>query len=161
MAISLAELFTSIVRSTAASFRFNATRLMTWLFPILAGVMIHFFGGIPSTAMIHSSVYVIGLIVPWFLPETKGRRSRISARRRRLRAVRRHGPVIAATVAVTVCVCRAGLSRTDTARCPPAMPFALAQHGMHAEPAFLGLVRSAAPSRRRLGGLIAVPCFPA
>lgn len=52
MAIYPAELFTSSVRSTAASFIFNATRLIACLFPILAGTMIQFFGGIPRTATI-------------------------------------------------------------------------------------------------------------
>ena len=73
MAIYLSELFTSSVRSTAASFIFNATRLIAWVFPILAGTMIQFFGGIPHTAMILGSIYVLGLIVPWFLPETTGK----------------------------------------------------------------------------------------
>jgi MFS family permease len=73
MAIYPSELFTSSVRSTAASFIFNATRLVAWIFPILAGTMIQFFGGIPRTAMILSIIYVLGLVVPWFLPETKGK----------------------------------------------------------------------------------------
>jgi MFS family permease len=73
MAIYPSELFTSSVRSTAVSFIFNATRLVAWVFPILAGTMIQHFGGIPRTTMILSSIYIIGLIVPWFLPETKGK----------------------------------------------------------------------------------------
>jgi MFS family permease len=73
MAIYPSELFTSSVRSTAASFVFNATRLIAWVFPILAGTMIQFFGGIPRTAMILGSIYVLGLVVPWFLPETRGK----------------------------------------------------------------------------------------
>lgn len=73
MAIYSSELFTSSVRSTAASFIFNVTRLVAWPFPILASTMIPFFGGIPKTAMILASIYVLGLVVPWFLPETKGR----------------------------------------------------------------------------------------
>ena len=73
MAIYPSELFTSSVRSTAASFIFNATRLIAWIFPIIAGAMIQVFGGIPHTAMTLASIYVFGLIVPWFLPETKGK----------------------------------------------------------------------------------------
>ncbi len=73
MAVFPAELFTSSVRSTAASFIFNATRLIACLFPVLAGAMIQFFGGIPRTAVILGSIYVLGLVVPWFLPETKGK----------------------------------------------------------------------------------------
>lgn len=74
MAIYPAELFTSSVRSTAASFIFNATRLIAWLFPVIAGTMIQAFGGIPRTAMTLATIYVVGLIVPWFLPETKGKK---------------------------------------------------------------------------------------
>ena len=73
MAIYLVELFTSTVRSTAASFIFNATRLIAWLFPILAGTMIQSFGGISRAAMTLGSIYVLGLIVPWFMPETRGK----------------------------------------------------------------------------------------
>jgi MFS family permease len=73
MAIYPAELFTSSVRATAAAFIFNAARLVAWLFPILAGTMIHAFGSIPRAAMTLGSVYLIGLIVPWFMPETRGR----------------------------------------------------------------------------------------
>ncbi len=71
MAIYLPELFTSSVRATAASFVFNATRLVAWVFPILAGTMIQVLGGIQHTALILGSIYAIGLVVPWFLPETR------------------------------------------------------------------------------------------
>jgi len=74
MAIYPSELFTSSVRSTAISFVFNATRLLAWIFPIAAGTMIQSLGGIQNTALILGSEYVVGLIVPWFLPETKGHR---------------------------------------------------------------------------------------
>jgi MFS family permease len=73
MAIYLAELFTSSVRSTASSFVFNAARLIAWVFPIIAGTMISSFGGIPRAAMVLGSIYVLGLIVPWFMPETRGK----------------------------------------------------------------------------------------
>lgn len=73
MAIYPAELFTSSVRSTAASLIFNGTRLIAWVFPITAGSMIQRFGGIPRTAMTLGCIYVLGLIVPWFLPESKGK----------------------------------------------------------------------------------------
>ena len=35
--------------------------------------MIQFFGGLPRTAVVLGSIYVLGLIVPWFLPETQGK----------------------------------------------------------------------------------------
>ena len=73
MAIYPSELFTSSVRSTAASFVFNATRLLAWIFPIAAGSMIRTLGGIQDTALILGLVYAVGLVIPWFLPETQGR----------------------------------------------------------------------------------------
>ncbi|WP_245835235.1 MFS transporter [Thalassospira mesophila] len=73
MAIYLVELFSSVVRATAAGFIFNAARLVAWIFPIIAGVMVTTMGGLSHAALIMGSVYVIGLIVPWFLPETKGK----------------------------------------------------------------------------------------
>jgi MFS family permease len=73
MAIYLVELFTPAVRATAASFVFNGARLVAWVFPIIAGQIVTTLGGIAPAAMIISSVYVIGLIVPWFMPETRGK----------------------------------------------------------------------------------------
>ena len=72
MAIYLVELFTSSVRATAASFVFNGARLIAWVFPIIAGQIVTSFGGVAQAALILSSVYVIGLVVPWFMPETTG-----------------------------------------------------------------------------------------
>jgi MFS family permease len=73
MAIYLVELFTSTVRATAASFVFNGARLIAWIFPIIAGTLVTRLGGVANAAMIMASIYVIGLIVPWFLPETAGK----------------------------------------------------------------------------------------
>jgi len=73
MAIYPAELFTSSVRATAAAFIFNAARLLAWVFPIVAGTMIQAFGSIPRTAMTLASIYLVGLVVPWFMPETRGK----------------------------------------------------------------------------------------
>ena len=70
MAIYPVELFTSTVRSTAISVVFNAARLIAWVFPIIAGTLIHAFGGISQAALIMGSVYVLGLVLPWMLPET-------------------------------------------------------------------------------------------
>jgi MFS family permease len=73
MAVYLPELFTSIVRSTASSFVFNATRLIAWIFPIIAGEMIQYFGGIPRAAMTLGLIYILGLLVSFFVPETRGK----------------------------------------------------------------------------------------
>ena len=73
MAIYLAELFTSPVRATASSFVFNGARLIAWLFPVIAGQIVGSFGGVSHAALIMGSVFVIGLVVPWFMPETTGK----------------------------------------------------------------------------------------
>jgi len=72
MAIYIVELFTSTVRTTAASVVFNGARLVAWIFAIIAGTIVTTLGSVANAALIMSSVYVIGLIVPWFMPETKG-----------------------------------------------------------------------------------------
>jgi predicted RNA-binding Zn-ribbon protein involved in translation (DUF1610 family) len=72
MAIYLVELFPASVRTTAASFAFSGARLLAWVFPIIAGQIVTRFGGVARAALIMCSVYVIGLIVPWFMPETAG-----------------------------------------------------------------------------------------
>lgn len=72
LAIYPAELFNASVRSTATSFVFNSARLIAWVFPILSGSMIKSFGGVSQAALLFGSVYVIGMVLPWFLPETKG-----------------------------------------------------------------------------------------
>ncbi len=72
MAIYLVELFTPAVRATAASVVFNGARLIAWIFPIIAGQIVTSFGGVAAAALTMSSVYVLGLIVPWFMPETTG-----------------------------------------------------------------------------------------
>lgn len=73
MAIYPAELFSCSVRATAAAFIFNAARLIAWLFPIIAGTLIQTFGSISHAAMTIGSIYIVGLIVPWLMPETRGR----------------------------------------------------------------------------------------
>ncbi|WP_052027102.1 MFS transporter [Rhodovulum sp. PH10] len=73
MAIYLVELFPTAVRATAAGFIFNAARLIAWLFPIIAGALVASLGGLSSAALTMASVFVLGVIVPWFLPETAGK----------------------------------------------------------------------------------------
>ena len=55
------------------AFVFNATRLIAWMFPIIAGTIIQRFGGISRAAMTLGLIYFLGLFVPWFVPETKGK----------------------------------------------------------------------------------------
>jgi MFS family permease len=72
MAIYVGEMFSSTVRATACSFVFNGPRFVAALFPVGAGIMIQSFGGASHTAVILGCVYVLGVVVPWFLPETAG-----------------------------------------------------------------------------------------
>jgi hypothetical protein len=55
------------------SFIFNSTRMVAWIFPIIAGTMIHRFGSIPRAAVTLGTIYLIGLIVPWVVPESRGK----------------------------------------------------------------------------------------
>lgn len=71
-AVYLPELFTSTVRSTAIGFVFNASRLVAWLGPLTAGGLIQYFGGIPKAAVVFGFVYLLGLVVAPFMPETRG-----------------------------------------------------------------------------------------
>lgn len=72
-AIYLPELFATSVRSTAASFVFNATRLIAWVGPIISGTLIANFGGVSQAAVYMGLAYVLGLIVIPFLHETNGK----------------------------------------------------------------------------------------
>ena len=73
MAIYLGELFSSTVRATASSFVFNCPRLAAAIFPVIAGIMIERFGGPSRTTVILGVAYAFGILIPWFLPETKGK----------------------------------------------------------------------------------------
>lgn len=72
MATYLVELFTPSVRATAASFIFNGARLIAWIFPIIAGQIVASAGGVSHAALIMSSVYIVGIVVSYFVPETAG-----------------------------------------------------------------------------------------
>jgi MFS family permease len=70
MAIYVGEMFPSPVRATACSFVFNSPRFIAAIFTVAAGIMIESLGGASHTAVILGSVYVAGIVIPWFLPET-------------------------------------------------------------------------------------------
>lgn len=71
-AIYLPELFATNVRGTASSFVFNTSRFIAFLGPLMAGSLIGALGGIAHVALYFSVVYVLGLVVAPFMPETKG-----------------------------------------------------------------------------------------
>jgi hypothetical protein len=52
---------------------FNAPRFIAWVGPLIAGTLIATFGGFGRAAMAIGTVYILGLLAAFFLPETKGK----------------------------------------------------------------------------------------
>ncbi|GAA2263848.1 MFS transporter [Actinomadura luteofluorescens] len=71
-AIYLPELFGASVRATAISFVFNSTRIVAAAGPIVFGELVLALGGAAHAAVILGSLYIVGLLVLPFLPETTG-----------------------------------------------------------------------------------------
>jgi MFS family permease len=72
-AIYLPELFATNVRATASAFVFNAARFVAFLGPIFAGVLIQALHGVSMVAIYLGSIYLLGLVVAPFVPETRGK----------------------------------------------------------------------------------------
>jgi MFS family permease len=72
MPVWLPELYPTRMRATALAFAFNGPRFIAFLGPLLAGAMITQFGGFGRAAMVLASIYVVGILAAFFLPETKG-----------------------------------------------------------------------------------------
>jgi MFS family permease len=68
----LPELFPTRVRATGQGFCWNFARSITALGPLIAGSLIGVMGSIPSAAAVTCWLFVPGLIVIWFGPETRG-----------------------------------------------------------------------------------------
>ena len=73
IAIYPAELFPTAVRATAMSMVFDTSRFISFLGPLVAGMLISRIGGFGPTALLFSSLYVVALIVVIFIPETTGK----------------------------------------------------------------------------------------
>jgi MFS family permease len=67
------ELFPTRIRSSAISIIFNSARFLAMSGPILSSSLIAFFGGYGIAATIASSIFLVGIVAIFFLPETKGR----------------------------------------------------------------------------------------
>jgi len=74
MPVWLPELFPTRMRGTALAVIFNLPRFLAFAGPLLAGTLIVTFGGFEWAAMALSSVYLVGMVVTPFLPETLGKR---------------------------------------------------------------------------------------
>jgi len=73
LAAWLPELYPTRMRATAVGFIFNAPRLIAAGGTLMAGTLIVRFGGYGNAAMIVSTIYLLGLAVGPFLPETRGK----------------------------------------------------------------------------------------
>jgi MFS family permease len=73
MSTWLPELFPTRMRATGAGFIFNAARIPAACGALIAGTLIAKFGGYGNAAMIIATIYVLGLAVGPFLPETLGK----------------------------------------------------------------------------------------
>jgi MFS family permease len=73
MPVWLPELYPTRMRATALAFAFNAPRFLAFLGPLTAGTIIVAFGGYGQAAMVLASIYILGIVVAPFLPETKGK----------------------------------------------------------------------------------------
>ncbi|MEZ0601175.1 MFS transporter [Paraburkholderia sp. IW21] len=69
----LPELYPTRIRGTAIAFCFNVPRLLAWSGPLLAGTLITRFGGYGDAAVTVGFIYLVGLVLAPFLPETQGK----------------------------------------------------------------------------------------
>jgi MFS family permease len=69
----LPELYPTRIRGTAIAFCFNVPRFLAWSGPLLAGTLIAQFGGYGRAAMIVACIYIVGIVLTPFLPETVGK----------------------------------------------------------------------------------------
>lgn len=71
-AVYLPELFPTRVRATGQGFCWNAARSATAIGPLVAGWLVAEFGSFPAAAAAVAFAYVVGAIVIWLGPETRG-----------------------------------------------------------------------------------------
>lgn len=71
-AVYLPELFPTRVRATGQGFCWNAARCVTAIGPLIAGWLVAEFGSFPAAAGAVAFAYVVGAVVIWFGPETRG-----------------------------------------------------------------------------------------
>jgi hypothetical protein len=70
----LPELFRTRVRATGQGFAFNFGRIIAAIGVLQTGALTRYFeGNYPYACSVMSVVYLLGPIVVWFLPETRGR----------------------------------------------------------------------------------------
>ena len=72
--IYLPELYPTQLRATGAGFCFNAGRVLASASPLLTGWLVATLGTFGRAASTVALIYLLGLIVLLFAPETKGQR---------------------------------------------------------------------------------------
>lgn len=68
----LPELFPTAIRATGQGFGFNFGRIIAAVGVLQLSTLQGAFGGLPQACAALSFIYVVGLVVIWFVPETKG-----------------------------------------------------------------------------------------
>jgi hypothetical protein len=69
----LPEIFRTAVRATGQGFAFNFGRILAAIGVLQLGSLTALFaGGLPVACASLSAVYVVGMVLIWFVPETKG-----------------------------------------------------------------------------------------
>ena len=69
----LPELFPTRVRATGQGLSFNFGRILAAIGVLLGtGQLAGFFGGYEKAGAVISLVYLVGLVLIWFAPETRG-----------------------------------------------------------------------------------------
>lgn len=73
MPVWLPELYPTHMRATGAAFVFNAARFVAFLGPLVSGAIISSLGGYGVAATVLGLIYIVGLVIAPFCPETLGR----------------------------------------------------------------------------------------
>ncbi|HET6569250.1 MAG TPA: MFS transporter [Rhodothermales bacterium] len=71
--VYIPELFPTLVRSTATGICFNVGRIVTAIAVFFVGVLVPVLGGYGNAVFAFAFMYVVGLVVAVFGPETKGK----------------------------------------------------------------------------------------
>jgi MFS family permease len=72
-AIYLPELYPTRIRATGAGFCFNVGRALASAGPFLTGLLVAVIGGFGRAASAVGLIYIVGLLILPFAPETRGK----------------------------------------------------------------------------------------
>ncbi|MES2695652.1 MAG: MFS transporter, partial [Verrucomicrobiota bacterium] len=69
----LPELFPTRIRATGQGIAFNLGRILAAIGAVQMGALMQTFGSYPKAGAIITLIYLVGLVLIWFAPETKGK----------------------------------------------------------------------------------------